>query len=521
MAEIDTDTRHPLHIAASPESMLEPMTVLNPLISYPLEQIDPTAVTTQDQSETLLPMVRPVLYLLQKACPGLCDPTHAGSLAAALAPTVAPVARAAVHDAVFKPAASWRPFMCLFAPTARLMPPSLADRIAEMERVQCIPVLNDPHQRVALPGYPLAMPRRVLFSFPRRRVGGARDAVAQLDWTAEDRVRLSVRAPTGAEATFEGEADARLLARLFRPAVPSPETFRLRPELPGELPGPLTHAIADFWQRHVRAHVIASVCSPPDSARPLAFSSITAKREGGAESRLTIRGTLAPSSTPCACALHGITPVETRFPSERFVRSEVQLVLSMCGRPIGANGECKRHGQGTPIVDLLPTTCTHHTTAALFCTHHTAQKTDKTGLCITHFDHVRGANLLHAQVLLATAGRSVEVVEPLVRKRQRDEADEASDAIIANAARKLGEVERRRALEGCRPDRDEMHELDCHAHALLTEGTVRQHKRVSTGEVVLARECEGGGTSILNVDDGAALCDTHLGLFRRPPGKRR
>ena len=119
------------------------------------------------------------------------------------------MARAAVHASIFKPDAPWKPFVCLFAPTARLLPPNLADRIDELLRVQCVPVRNDPHHRVALPGYPLEMPRRVIFSFARRRIGAAQDAIAHLDWAAENRVRLSVRGPAGEQATFEGEVDGR------------------------------------------------------------------------------------------------------------------------------------------------------------------------------------------------------------------------------------------------------------------------------------------------------------------------
>ena len=152
----------------------------NPLLAYPLSQIDPAATFSRDEAAMRVPHLRAALYQLKNAGhERLCEPSGAGTLAAALSP--APRLHAAVHAAVFKSDAPWAPRVCLLAPTARVFAPQLADALREEERVQCIPIAGDARGCVAFPHWPIVPPKRVLVHFDAQRVGvgGARQPDAR------------------------------------------------------------------------------------------------------------------------------------------------------------------------------------------------------------------------------------------------------------------------------------------------------------------------------------------------------
>ena len=521
---VKRETRRPVVIGAtSPLSEGDPLRMQhNPLLAYPLALIDPGGSATRDEGEGRLPFVRAALYQLQREHEGLCAEGGACSLVAALTPATR--LHATAHAALFQLDAPWKPRVCLVAPSAHRFAPEEADAMTEEERVQCIPVADDPHGCVAFPNWPILPPKRVILHFDAKRVGVGAAAMMQLERTGVHQLTVRVASSNGERRALRGTVAESVMEKLFSASwsttlvVPA-----LVPALPGELPQMLLDEVGDFWQRHVRAHVVTSVCAPDDATRPLGFASMRARLEGQQNKRAVVRCVLHRSSAPCACELWKLDPMHVRFPSERWVGSEVELTLGMCGRQLGASSrECPRHGSETPNVPLLPTICCHGTVATMQCSHRTQNRSTHAGLlqrdlCLT------GVNVLHAQVLIASCLRCVDAVAPLLGKAPRDQVVEACETVCAQARVKLDAVTRERALSGNVLCEAEMQQRDMKAHDLLVEGSVRQYERPSTREVVLAKMGSDGSVAVLNAGEGAELVDTHLGLFAPPTktGRKR
>ena len=391
-----------------------PMT-LNPLLSYPMSMIDPMAGTTRDEGEARLPPLRATLRQLQRNHPGLCDGGGASALVAALTPAVR--LHGAVHASLFESDAAWKPRVCLVAPSTHLFSPEDADAMAEQERVQCVPVADDPHGCVAFLNWPLVPPKRVLVHFEARRVGVGGAATMQIERAASDQVLVRVVSSNGERRSLRGTVVPAIIDKLFAPSWASVLTVpKLMPELPGDLPQMLRDEVADFWQRHLRAHVVASVCAPDDATRPLGIAKVRARLEGHQHKKAVVRCTLHRSSVPCACDLWKLRPMYDRMPTERWVGSQVDLTLSMCGRALGASTRmCPLHGAATPNVPLLPTICCHGTVASLTCSHQTQNRRSHNGLLQPDM-RLSGLNVLHAQVLIASCMRCADVVAPLLGK---------------------------------------------------------------------------------------------------------
>jgi len=487
--------------------------MFNPQLAYPLEQLDPSCVATRSEGEARHTSLRAVLRCVAKERPALLDAAAPDSLGAAL--THAPALRASILDALLNSAAPWKPRVCLHAPTARVFEPGLADAMSDLERVQCVPLRNDPRGRIAFPLWPLPLQCRLLVEFPRRHLGIG-EAWLLLERVDAHRVAISAQSTEGARARVEGGVSPVLLDRLFAPLVPTPESAAIVPTRPGELPGELLYAIADFWQRELRAHVVAAACAPPDTTRPFAIESMRAQREGQKQ-RATVRAVAHASSLPCACVLWKLAPMAKRHPCERFVDSQVEFTLQMCGRALDArSGLCPMHGAATPDVPLVRGVCCHGTVATMRCVHRTESKTRHDGLWISDMQ-LRGLDLTHAQLLVATALRSTDGTADMLGKRPRAEIEAAWEPCGAELRLALAELARRRASAGVAHSMAELEALDCLATDLLVEGGVRQHVRPTTKERALVRIDEGDKQVILGADTGAALVHKHYGLFPPPP----
>ena len=184
----DNDSGFVMHDAVTP--------LHNPLLALPLSVIDPGASTTRDEGEGRLPLLRAALFQLQREHKTLCAEGGVGSLVAALTPSVR--VHASMHASLFKPDSSWKPRVCLIAPSAHVMAPAEADVMTVEERVQCIPVADDPHGCVAFPNWPLHAPRRLVAHFDARRAGGVGAAATmQMERTGLDRVTMRVSSANG------------------------------------------------------------------------------------------------------------------------------------------------------------------------------------------------------------------------------------------------------------------------------------------------------------------------------------
>ena len=469
-----------------------------------------------------VPHLRAALYQLKNAGhERLCEPSGAGTLAAALSP--APRLHAAIHAAVFKSDAPWAPRVCMLAPTARVFAPQLADALREEERVQCIPIEGDARGSVAFPRWPIVPPKRVLVHFDAQRVGVGGHASLTLERVNADALVVQAVSSNGQLSEWRGAVAGAVLDKLFAAswAATMQGTPERVPAKPGELPQMLMDEVADFWQRHARCHVVASVCAPDDSTRPLGFASIVARREGAQHKRAVVRAKLHRSSCACACELWKLKPVHERMPTERWVGSEVELALAMCGRPLDPHTRlCPLHGEATPNVPLVDDVCCHGTVAEMQCSHQTQTKRPPIAGLRQADMRLRGLNVLHAQVLIASCLRCADDANPLLGKRPPAEILAACEPECANARRRLDAVTGKRAASDDVLSDDLMATFDLRAHDLLTQGGVRQHERPSTKKLVLARIKPDGTATVLKEGEGAELNQTHLGLFP-PPLKTR
>ncbi|MGZ0213891.1 MAG: hypothetical protein ACKVI4_15565 [Actinomycetales bacterium] len=520
---VKRDLRPPVYLVQqeSPRGEGDSRTMtLNPLLAYPMGMIDPAASATRDEGELRLLPLRAALRQLQREHAGLCDEGGADTLVAALTPTVR--LHGAVHAAIFRSEAPWKPRVCLVAPSTHLFSPEDADAMTEEHRVQCIPVADDPQGCVAFPNFPLVPPKRVFVHFDARRVGVGGAAAMKIERVGIDQLSVCVVSSSGERRSLRGAVVPAIADKLFAPSWASVlHVPKLLPGLPGELPQPLLDEVADFWQRHLRAHVVASVCAPDDATRPLAISAIRARLEGHQHKRAVVRCTLHRSSVPCACDLWKLRPMYERMPTERWVGSEVELTLSMCGHALGSSTRmCPLHGAATPNVSLLPTVCCHGTVASLTCSHQTQNRRSHHGL---HQPDMRlsGIDVLHAQVLVASCMRCADIVAPLLGKAPTEQIDTACERVCEQALVKLDAVTRHRALGSKVLPEAELQARDMLAHDLLAEGGIYQYERPTTGELVLAKMGADGSATVLNADGGGELVETHLGLFPPPLVKRR
>jgi hypothetical protein len=495
---------------------------LNPLLAYPLNQIDPTGTFAREEGAVRLPPLRAALYQLgNNAHERLCESSGSNTLVAALSPSTR--LHANIHAAIFSANAPWQPSVCMLAPTARVFAPQFADAMTEQERVQCIPISGDSRGSVAFPQWPLPSRKRVLAHFDAQRVGiGGHASLSFERLGAEDLIVRAVSS-NGKRSEWRSAVTSVVLDQLFAcsTAVLTQGVATRVPCNPGELPQMLMDEVADFWQRVARCHVVSSVCAPKDATRPLGFGSIKVKCEGTRVKRAVVRAKLHHSSCACACDLWKLKPVGERMPMQRFVSSEVELVVGMCGRVLDPQSKlCPLHGEATPLVPLLDNICCHDTVAELHCLHLTGTKGPPiAGLRLANMQ-LRGLNVLHAQVLIASCLRCTEDVAPLLGKRPPAEILKACDVECRNARIKLDEVARRRAASAAVLSATALQALDMKAHDLLRQGGVRQYARPSTGKLVLARSNPDGSNQVLLKGEGAELVHTHLGLFP-PPLKRK
>lgn len=507
------------------------MPPLYPVLSYAHNVIDTGLDSAvRNDGENLLQRLRPVWRMAARAAPALLTAESPESIAALLLDTAS--GRGAILRGMMERESEKKPRARLVAPTTMLLSPETMDaNLDERTRARVIPVKNE--RRCALLGASADVSaRRVVIDFaPEAFCPGAqtpaRVELQRSSGSSKDVEMQTTSFGSTKRITILKDVEEVLLNRLFSDTDCEDTTSRaLLPELPGEIPASMMVEVANFWQTVVRGHCLTAAASPSTNKceRPIAFDRMVLRKEGRnqAAQRTVLRCTLHASAAECVCHVHGIKPVEKRFPGVRFTSSKVDFSLSMCGHALvkpfdGApRGFCPIHRQQTPNVASLPNICCHSTSLQINCSHFTPNRERKPGLWIRDIPLV-GVDVLHAQTLIACASKCVAAVGPFIGKRKRQELADACIECSSDMGERLDRVEREKVRAGRLHDPDTLLKLDMLAVDLAREGSVCQFIRRTTKDVVLAKRV----SSDLEPLTGplAQLNEHHKWLFKPPEGR--
>lgn len=505
------------------------MPILCPALAYPHTTIDPCLDDPKrDDGETLLLRLRPVWRSLSRGDNAyLLDPLAPGCLGELIMGAKAESA-ATLLKALLESTAEKKPIVRLVAPSTHLISPEVMDGyFSQEQRVATIPVKGD--CRCAVLDWPMRPPPKIIVIFEKNEFNKKGRHNAELEITREDdgrTINIHIKTFAGTSKRLKAMVhDSRLLDKAFDSSSLVLAADRaLIPALPSELPATIQQEVADFWQTELRAHVLVAACQPcadAKSTRFLAFDKIVCTQTGkdAAAKRTTVRATLHASSAECICRLHGAKPMTTIHPKSRFVSSKVQFQISMCGRKLQRPsrgmefGICPLHQGATPRVGLFPGICCHGTTADVSCGHFTDKHEFKPGVWLRSIP-LDPTRLLHAQSLVAASIACTDATAPMVGKRKRDEIATVCDNVAQTLSSNLEHVNRLKTCQEQTLGAEELLRLDHRATELLRERKVRQYKRPSTKELVLAapREDGTGGVVPLTGAD-RALNKAHLWMF--------
>lgn len=502
---------------------------LCPAVAYPFNAIDPALDDPKrDDGEALLRKLRPVWRSLGRGNNSyLLDPKATGNIGALVMGDA--TGNAPIIESLLDSTAASKPMTRLVAPSTGMVSPETMDmHMTPEERALTIPIQGD--RRCAVLDWPAQMsPKpKIVVVFGKAVFSPESRYDAELEITRNGvEVEIQLSSFTGSRKRIRGEVpDVRILDRVFdKTDLLSAADRDLIPGLPSELPASIQMEVADFWQTSLRAHVLTAACQPCDnmSNRFVAFSKVTIGSIGrdASSKRVVIRGTLHPSSAECICGLHGLKSPEAQFPQIKFTSSKVEFKMSMCGHklkrpsPVMEFGSCPLHQGATPRVTTIPELCCHGTTCEVSCAHFTDKREFRPGLWIRNIP-LDKVDVLHVQSLIAAAIRCSEDVAPMIGKRKRSEIKEVCDCHAQKLSSDLEQVNR---FKSCRQkvySADDMMRMDWKASDLLRSRKVRQWRRQSTKDLVLAGPKEdGSGLAPLTRPD-SELNDHHLWMFKPP-----
>ena len=500
---------------------------LCPALAYPYNVIDPGLDDPKrDDGEHMLRKLRPIWRSMGRGENAyLLDSEATGSIACMVMGAGTNSKSAAVLDGLLDSNAKIKPMVRLVAPSTGLVSPETMD--AEMtpeERASTIPVQGD--RRCAVLGWPAEMSPQpkiiIVFLKDDFFEAGKQNAEMEITRTGAN-IDIHLTSFSGSRKRIKGTVqDARMLDRAFDTADLIRRTDReLLPSPPNDVPASIQLEVADFWQTALRAHVLTAACQPCDnmSNRFVAFSRVTIGSVGrdAASKRIVLKGTLHPSSGECVCGLHGLKPIQCKF-----VSSKVEFKMSMCGhkltRPSRAMefGICPLHQGATPRVSTIPDLCCHSTTCEVSCAHFTDKREFKPGLWIRNIP-LDKCDVLHVQSLITAALRCSEEVAPIIGKRKHEEIKEICDSHAQSLSTNLEQVNRFKSCRTKVQGADDLMRMDWKATDMLRERKVRQWRRPSTKELVLAgpKPDGSGGLAPLTKPD-SELNDHHLWMFMAP-----
>lgn len=493
------------------------------LVAYPYEFVEPFGESvSRDDADALLPRLR-ILWDM------LGDSTSSGiekiskSITGSLYGNVN-LLRVVYNSLMEKDFAS-KPTCRLIAPMTKSMDYRDLDALANNKmRETTISIRGSSSQTIM--DYPLDMlPRPVIimkFDMNKFKLvdGIKRNAEVEIS-----RERITVVSFNGCKKQFTLDTiDDAVFATLFaREDIQYPRDMCLLPRAPNQVTFKMQHRFSEFWNYDLRAAPLVMACQPTDSAsqRALCFTSVTlgtAKDEHGTD-RVTLRGVLHQSASLCICPVHNMQPIHQRFPGKTFTGSNVTMTISMCGKRlkrVAANldcASCPLHGAGD-FVPSVPDLCCHGTFCEVSCAHFTSQRECKQGVSIRSIP-LDDVNLLHAQLLVASAIRCSKSIGPILGKRNPEEIAKECDYHSDRLDHRLESIKR---LKLCRPIKyteEELNKMDKTSTDLLRAGKTAQNWVKSKRQTVLVTpNAKTGGLSSIGVEH-EDLKHYHKWLFPR------
>ena len=374
-----------------------------PLLSYPLDEIDPGMDRSRDEGEDRLRRVRALLRVSAKT-PGLehwLDVSHRGSLAAMLGPVVKEpkqgqlAERRAVLDSLLSANAATKARVVLLLPTVRTLNVAEADKLDEVSTLGCVPIHGA--GRVALPGAPPltglgSTPTPLLsFRWDRKVFRQCGELVTHspsmtIEHIGKGRARYSIQGADGVikENIYACDIPGAVLASAFgnAPGPPLVPPFQLPLRVPtreGELPEMLKLQLAGFLQLRMRAHVLTGASGPLNTARPFWIDDmkLTWKHpEPGRKNKRTfacVTAYLHRASATCFCGAHCLSPPEQRGGKKEFTGKQYAVVMmEMCGEALSPQADmgCPTHGaMCKKNREFAPGTCCTNTNVSFSCVH--------------------------------------------------------------------------------------------------------------------------------------------------------
>lgn len=488
---------------------------LNPSLAYRLEQIDPGLDAARDEGEARLVPVRALLRCAAKSCAGLLDPACESSVGAMLSRGQAAEALRVLLEA----GCAQRPRACLILGGKRLVGVDEADELDEASRASCVAVQAS--DRVAMPVAPQDRePPRVLLTFRKDALGGAREAKLDAALTGEHEVTLNTISTTGVRRrVVVRDLPKPLLDKLFArsEAAEGGRTAALRRN---EVPEYLKGALVDFLERRVRLQALCTAAVPGPATRPVVLDRVyTRSSNADKRNQLSIGASLHPSSSSCVCGAHGL-----RFDWAGCVEVRVET----CGRKLERHGECTRCPCHERALDEsgnsrfnIEGICTEGTTVSVACFHRQG-KVCKRGVCV---DCVRltDADRLELSTMLINLDEFNFHAETFFDSRGAAKDSEQLESLSQYMADKLQEsMEHVQRLQLSEQDPEvhnprELLRRDMVAVDLMRGGGVFRHVHkggVSRGCPYLKRAVRNDKTPPLKTHE-AALVDTHSHLFRK------
>lgn len=529
------------------------MNGFKPLLSYPIDEIDPQMNPNRDEGEPRLARVRALLiattrtvgleqFLVAEAKMGLA------ALLSAHGPENHPE-RCAVLRSIMACKCIEAPTCCLVTDSVKTLQVSEADALDECTRTMCIPIRRT--NKVALLNESSRSngkardTEQIVVTWPKVAFTGAtHPAQLIIQRTSETSARLrfvSCKKRHVADA-IASDIPTHILTKLFAPlpvgttiATDLLPSSRL-PRAANELPDCLQVRLAAIAQNKLRLHALVSAAAPDHTSRPLAFENMRlfslkdttrCKRP-----RMSVKAYLHPSSASCVCRAHNLPPVEKRKPKERFTgKSQVVISFDMCGEDLdssskfggqgqvaGGGGKCPLHGAAnTAGHDLVPGMCCAGCTINLSCNHVTANgdtPSNTDGLWIP-FNAMGRHTWLELTTVMAAVIQFERKAKPLFGKGAPTDAKAQLARLVARTEmeinKKVEELDRRALVGGKRTTDEDMLFMDMCAVDLLREGGVAQAKMATSDSRLRISRCDGNSLS----EEEKKLARHHFSLFPR------